>query len=178
MHRRKAARALLIHINSNMKNETSTLNSDYLRQKWTSQLTELYNCEDNAIVWSPYIMILISTTIQSLTKAENVALVEIRGVGAPQWRSPPPKLLVVNFPINLRCYVLLGCRVINVILAINIGDSAFWFNCWLRTCTLWLHMGLDCHMTKSYKAVDTLAPPPPPQTKILATPLAHLRRLN
>ena len=54
-----------------------------------------------------------------------------------QWRSQggggggttggmaPPKLLVVNFPINLRCYVLLGCRVINVILAINIGDSAF-----------------------------------------------------
>ena len=137
MHRRKAARALLIHINSNMKNETSTLNSDYLRQKWTSQLTELYNCEDNAIVWSPYIMILISTTIQSLPKAENVALVEIRGVGAPQWRGggggggggrgpwPPPKLLVVNFPINLRCYVLLGCRVINVTLAINIGDSAF-----------------------------------------------------
>ena len=38
---------------------------------------------------------------------------------------PPPKLLVVNFLINLRCYVLLGCRVINVILAINIGDSAF-----------------------------------------------------
>ena len=37
----------------------------------------------------------------------------------------PPKLLVVNFPINLRCCVLLGCRVINVILAINIGDSAF-----------------------------------------------------
>ena len=37
----------------------------------------------------------------------------------------PPKLLVVNFPINLRCYVLLGCGVINVILAINIGDSAF-----------------------------------------------------
>ena len=32
---------------------------------------------------------------------------------------------MVNFPINLRCYVLLGCRVINVILAINIGDSAF-----------------------------------------------------
>ena len=29
-------------------------------------------------------------------------------------------------------------------------------------------MGLHCHMTKSYKAVDTL---PPPQTKILATPL-------
>ena len=56
--------------------------------------------------------------------------------GLVQWRSqggggdtgamaPPPKLLVVNFPINLRCYVLLGCRVINVILAINIGDSAF-----------------------------------------------------
>ena len=37
----------------------------------------------------------------------------------------PPKLFVVNFPINLRCYVLLGCRVINVILAIHIGDSAF-----------------------------------------------------
>ena len=71
----------------------------------------------------------------------------------------PPKLLVVNFPINLRCYVLLGCRVINVILAINIGDSAVLFNCWLQTCTLWLHMGLHCHMTKSYKAVDTLAPP-------------------
>ena len=33
-------------------------------------------------------------------------------------------------------------------------------------------MGLHCHMTKSYKAVDTLPPPPPPpQTKILATPL-------
>ena len=122
-----------------------------------------------------------------------------------QWRSQgggggghgghgPPKLLVVNFPINLRCYVLLGCRVINVILAINIGDSAFfdiaalvssirwftaspadgidrssppllvskkyiWLNCWLQTCTLWLHMGVHCHMTKSYKAVDTLAPP-------------------
>ena len=39
--------------------------------------------------------------------------------------APPSKLLVVNFPVNLRCYVLLGCRVINVILAINIGDSAF-----------------------------------------------------
>ena len=39
--------------------------------------------------------------------------------------APPPKLLVVNFPINLRCYVLLGCRVINVILTINIGDRAF-----------------------------------------------------
>ena len=37
----------------------------------------------------------------------------------------PPKFLVVNFPITLRCYVLLGYRVINVILAINIGDSAF-----------------------------------------------------
>ena len=31
-------------------------------------------------------------------------------------------------------------------------------------------MGLHYHMTKSYKAVDTLAPP---QTKILATPLVH-----
>ena len=31
-----------------------------------------------------------------------------------------------------------------------------------------IHMGLHCHMTKSYKAVDTLAPP---QTKILAMPL-------
>ena len=45
--------------------------------------------------------------------------------GGPRGPCPPPKLLVVNFPINLRCYVLLGCRVINVILAINIGDSAF-----------------------------------------------------
>ena len=34
-----------------------------------------------------------------------------RGTG-----SMAPKLLV-NFPINLRCYVLLGCRVKNVILA-------------------------------------------------------------
>ena len=47
------------------------------------------------------------------------------GGGGPRGPWPPPKLLVVNFPINLRCYVLLGCRVINVILAINIGDSAF-----------------------------------------------------
>ena len=59
-------------------------------------------------------------------------------MGDIQWRSQgggggggatgamaTPKLLVVNFPINLRCYVILGCRVINVILAINIGDSAF-----------------------------------------------------
>ena len=45
-----------------------------------------------------------------------------RGARGP-W--PPPKLLMVNFPINLRCYVLLVCRVINVILAIHIGDSAF-----------------------------------------------------
>ena len=48
-----------------------------------------------------------------------------RGGGGPRGTWPPPKLLVVNFPINLRRYVLLGCRVINVILAINIGDSAF-----------------------------------------------------
>ena len=47
------------------------------------------------------------------------------GGGGGTGAMPPPKLLVVNFPINLRCYVLLGCRVINVILAINIGDSAF-----------------------------------------------------
>ena len=59
------------------------------------------------------------------------ALRSVTGV-CGQWRSQgshgghgPSKLLVVNFPINLRCYVLLGCRVINVILAINIGDSAF-----------------------------------------------------
>ena len=48
-----------------------------------------------------------------------------QGEGGHGGHGPPPKLLVVNFPINLRCYVLLGCRVINVILAINIGDSAF-----------------------------------------------------
>ena len=47
------------------------------------------------------------------------------GGGGAMGAMAPPKLLVVNFPINLRCYVLLGCRVINVILAINIGDSAF-----------------------------------------------------
>ena len=47
------------------------------------------------------------------------------GGGGATGAMAPPKLLVVNFPINLRCYVLLGCRVINVILAINIGDSAF-----------------------------------------------------
>ena len=47
------------------------------------------------------------------------------GGGGGTGAMPPPKLLVVNFPINLRCYVLLGCRVIHVILAINIGDSAF-----------------------------------------------------
>ena len=48
-----------------------------------------------------------------------------RGGGGAMGAMAPLKLLVVNFPINLRCYVLLGCRVINVILAINIGDSAF-----------------------------------------------------
>ena len=48
-----------------------------------------------------------------------------RGGGGGTGAMAPPKLLVVNFSINLRCYVLLGCRVINVILAINIGDSAF-----------------------------------------------------
>ena len=36
-------------------------------------------------------------------------------------------------------------------------------------------MGLHCHMTKSYKAVDTLAPP---QTKILATPLLSYTTLR
>ena len=48
-----------------------------------------------------------------------------RGGGGGTRVMPPPKLLVVNFPINLRCYVILGCRVIHVILAINIGDGAF-----------------------------------------------------
>ena len=47
------------------------------------------------------------------------------GGGGGHGGHAPPQLLVVNFPINLLCYVLLGCRVINVILAINIGDSAF-----------------------------------------------------
>ena len=37
-------------------------------------------------------------------------------VGGEGGGMPSPKLLV-NFPINLRCYVLLGCRVKNVILA-------------------------------------------------------------
>ena len=58
------------------------------------------------------------TPVCKRTAASGVA----RGGPRGPW---PPKLLVVNFPINLRCYVLLGCRVINVILAINIGDSAF-----------------------------------------------------
>ena len=74
----------------------------------------------------------------------------------------PPKLLVVNFPINLRCYVLLGCRVINVILAINIGDSAFFDIAALVR----QFGGLRHHHAAD--GIDTLAPP---QTKILATPL-------
>ena len=32
------------------------------------------------------------------------------GGGATGARGPPPPKLVVNFPINLRCYVLLGFR--------------------------------------------------------------------
>ena len=41
------------------------------------------------------------------------------GGGGARGPWPPPKLLVVNFPIILRCYVLLGCRVINVILKVH-----------------------------------------------------------
>ena len=58
-------------------------------------------------------------------RASGVARGGGGGGGGATGAMAPPKLLVVNFPINLRCYVLLGCRVINVILAINIGDSAF-----------------------------------------------------
>ena len=75
--------------------------------------------------------------------------------------APPPKLLVVNFPINLRCYVLLGCRVINVILAINIGDSAFF-----DIAALVRQFGGLRHHQQT-ESIHW----PPPQTKILATPL-------
>ena len=43
------------------------------------------------------------------------------GGGGGMGAMAPPKLLVVNFPINLRCYVLLGCRVIKC----NIGNK-YW----------------------------------------------------
>ena len=86
-----------------------------------------------------------------------------------QWRSQgggggtgamaPPKLLVVNFSINLRCYVLLGCRVINVILAINIGDSAFFDIAALVNSVVY---GITSRRNRYIG---------PPQTKILATPL-------
>ena len=83
-----------------------------------------------------------------------------RGGGAwGPW--PPLKLLVVNFPNNLRCYVLLGCRVINVILAINIGDSAFF-----DIAALVRQFGGLRHHQQT-ESIHW----PPPQTKILATPL-------
>ena len=68
---------------------------------------------------------------------------------------------MVNFPINLRCYVLLGCRVINVILAINIGDSAFF-----DIAALVRQFGGLRHHQQT-ESIHW----PPPQTKILATPL-------
>ena len=67
---------------------------------------------------------------------------------------------MVNFPINLRCYVLLGCRVINVILAINIGDSAFF-----DIAALVRQFGGLRHHQQT-ESIHW-----PPQTKILATPL-------
>ena len=50
-----------------------------------------------------------------------------RGGGA---RGPCPPKLLVNFPINLLCYVLLGCRVKNVILACL--KNQYW---WVRFLT-------------------------------------------
>ena len=54
----------------------------------------------------------------SLTSATQGSLCQWRsqGGGGGHGGHAPPKLLV-NFRINLRCYVLLGCRVQNVILA-------------------------------------------------------------
>ena len=87
----------------------------------------------------------------------------------------PPKLLVLNFPINLRCYVLLGCRVINVILAINIGDSAFFDIAALVR----QFGGLRHHQqTESIHCPPPPPPPTPPQTKILATPLTVGNNIN
>ena len=80
---------------------------------------------------------------------------------------PPPKLFVVNFPINFRCYVLLGCRVINVILAINIGDSAFF-----DIAALVRQFGGLRHHQQT-ESIHW----PPPQTKILATPLPKAHRI-
>ena len=82
------------------------------------------------------------------------------GVGP---RGPCPPKLLVNFPINLRCYVLLGCRVKNVILAClkkSILMSAFFDTAALVRQSgglRWLH----CHMTTAYSSGYT-APPPPP----------------
>ena len=76
----------------------------------------------------------------------------------------PPKLLVVNFPINLRCYVLLGCRVINVILTINIGDSAFF-----DIAALVRQFGGLRHHQQT-ESIHW-----PPQTKIRATPLTAIQ---
>ena len=71
-----------------------------------------------------------------------------------------PKLLV-NFPINLRCYILLGCWVKNVILAClkknNIDDSAFFDIAALVRQSgglRWLH----CHMTTAYSSGYTGLP--------------------
>ena len=82
------------------------------------------------------------------------------GRGGHGGHGPPTKLLVVNFPINLRCYVLLGCIVINVILAINIGDSAF------LTSLHWFVNSVVYGITSRRNRYIG-----PPQTKILATPL-------
>ena len=92
---------------------------------------------------------------------------------------------MINFPINLRCYVILGCRVINVILAINIGDSAFF-----DIAALVRQFGGLRHHQQT-ESIDRLRRYlfrkkdksvlikqwihwPPPQTKILATPLDTL----
>ena len=87
-----------------------------------------------------------------------------------------PQTFLVNFPINLRRYVLLGCRVkkfnigvrpVAILMIVRFLTSLRW----LQTCTLWLQMRLHCQMTTAYSSGKTAHPPtPPPPTNILATP--------
>ena len=74
---------------------------------------------------------------------------------------------MVNFPINLRCYVLLGCRVINVILAINIGDSAFF-----DIAALVRQFGCLRH----HQQTESIHWPPPNQNPGYATASMTIRR--
>ena len=87
------------------------------------------------------------------------------GGGGGHGGHAPPKLLVVNFPINLRCYVLLGCRVINVILAIKLILVIVRF----LTSLHWFVNSVVYGITSRRNRYIG-----PPQTKILATPLSGL----